>query len=205
MKRILATGIAVVIAFAGGMAVRAASGTPEIATADATIQVSGQLHHIICPGEDGTGYITYSGIWKGGETDVLPAGDPGYTLSGTLTIGGIHWTIDTTTKRGVLTARISLAATATTTEYVGKMTLITQGLPAAGAAVPGRGWIVAAFTPPDEGVTKGDDNLVANVEFALNLGGANGQFGDSAGGGGLNFKDYSAITNVAPAALDGTC
>jgi hypothetical protein len=89
--------------------------------------------------------------------------------------------------------------------YACKVTLISQGVPTAGASVPARGWIVAKFTPPDEGVTAGDDNLLANVELSLSPTAANGQFGDLPGRGTLGFKDFSAVTNVGPVALDGTC
>jgi hypothetical protein len=142
--------------------------------------------------------------FTGGESQILP--DPtDYGLTGPLTISAIQWTINRTTGRGVLTGTITLSTAAGSREYVGKLTLITQGLPTPGAGVPGRGWIVAAFAPPDEMVTPGDDSLLANVEFVLGTAGATGQFGSAAGSGTLGFHDFSVVTNVAPNALDGTC
>jgi hypothetical protein len=204
MKRVLAAGIAVVLAFLGGMAVRAASGTPEVDRASSTMQLSGQLRPTNCVGEDAGKYVTYKGSYRGGESQFLP--DPtDYALSGSLSINAIQWTISRNTGRGVLTGAITLQNAAGAVVYAGKLTLVTQGLPSPGAAVPGRGWIVAAFAPPDEGTTPGDDNLLANVEFALATTSANGQFGDAVGSGSLGFPDFSVVTNVAPKALDGTC
>ncbi len=205
MKRILAASISLVVAAAGGLAAHAAtSGTPEIDRANATFQLSGRLSPVNCVGEDGTSYMTFKGTFKGGTTQVLP--DPtDYGLSGTATISGIKWTINLGTKRGVLTGAIGLVDSTGLPQYSGKITLITQGVPAPGTAVPGRGWIVAGFVPADEGVTPGDDNLLANVEFSLSPTGAGGQFGDAAGSGSLGFPDFSGATNVAPTAPDGTC
>jgi hypothetical protein len=223
MKRILAAGIAFVVVFVGGMAAHAATsrspevagraaiaGTPEVDRASATTQLTGKYSRpTFCVAEDGGQYTTYRGTATGSESQVLP--DPtDYSLAGPLTVSGIIWTINLTTGRGVLTGTIKLSTSAGgSSEYVGKVTLISQGIPVAnGSSVPARGWIVAAFTPPDETVTPGDDSLLANVEFNLiTLAGvpSNGQFGDAAGSGSLGIPDYSAVTNVAPRALDGTC
>jgi hypothetical protein len=206
MKRILAAGIALGVAFLGGMAVRAAtSGTPEVDRANATTQLIGQFKPpTSCVGEDGVSYTTYRGTLKGGESQILP--DPtDYSLTGPLTISGINWTINRSTLRGLLTGTITLSTSTGSSEYVGKVTLITQGLPAPGTVVPARGWIVAAFTLPDEAVTPGDDSLLANAEFYIGmLAGVPepGQFGDAAGSGTLGFPDYSVVANKA---LDGSC
>jgi hypothetical protein len=189
----------------GGVVAYAASGTPEIDRANANIQLSGKLKAAGCVGEDQISYVTWSGSWKGAETQVLP--DPtDYPLTGPVTVTGIQWTINASTLRGVLTGTIKMSAATpvgATPVYSGKLTLITQGMPVAGATVAARGWIVAGIVLPDEGVTPGDDSLVANVEFAITPGGANGEFGDLPPQ--LGFPAFSVVTNVAPKALDGTC
>jgi hypothetical protein len=190
---------------AGGVVAYAVSGTPEIDRANATIQLQGNVKPISCVGEDGTPYATWSGKYTGGESQVMP--DPtDYPLSGPLAISGIKWTINMTTKRGVLTAKITLSdPAAAVTTYVGKLTLVTQGVPAAGAAaVPGRGFIVANFVVADDGAAPpNDDNLVANVEAMLGTTGGSMVFGDAPPNFGL--PDFSVVTNVAPTAADGTC
>ena len=201
-KFLLALGVVVCFGV-GGLVVSAATGIPEVDRANATMQLSGNLTSRTCDGEDGIVYDTFSGTWKGGETQFVP--DPtDYTLSGTLTVSGIKWTINTSTDRGVLTAAITLTVSgATTTTYTGRLTLVSQGLPsAAGGPVPARGWIVAGFKPPDEGVAS-DDSLIENVEMMISPFAASGQFGDSPGA--PTVPDFSAVTNVAPKALDGTC
>jgi hypothetical protein len=189
----------------GGVVAYAVSGTPEIDRANATIQLQGNLRPITCTGEDATPYATWSGSLKGGESQVVP--DPtDYPLSGPLAVTGIKWTINMTTKRGVLTGKITLStATAATPVYVGKLTLVTQGVPAGGAAaVPARGFIVANFQVADDGVAPpNDDFLVANVEASLTPTGGAMQFGD--GVASLGIPDFSVVTNVAPTAADGTC
>ena len=204
MKKVIASAVVVVGVFVSGMVAQAAtSGTPEIDRANATITLHGNLTPTKCVGEDGVTYVTFKGTYAGGEGQILP--DPtDYTLTGPLTVSGIHWTINTATLRGVLTGTVTLSTTAGA-EYVGALTLISQGLPSAAAAVPSRGWIVAKFKPADETVSPGDNNLLANVEFGLFTTGATGQFGDAAGTGTLGTLDYPVVTNVAPAALDGTC
>jgi hypothetical protein len=197
--------LAVVLSFVlGALVVRAASGTPEVNTANATMSLKSAtpFHSIGCVGEDQTDYVTWRGMWTGTQTEVS-VGESDYILSGSLSVSGIVWTINSNNSRGVLTAKVVLTDNAGAVEYVGRLTLVTQGKPAAGVVVLGRGFIVARFSPPDETVTPGDDNLVANVEMKINGGtfGATGVFGDTSGG----LLDYSAVTNVAPGALDGTC
>jgi hypothetical protein len=187
---------------AGGSAL-AGTATPEIDRANATMQLNGNLRGISCVGEDKMPYVTYVGSYAGGESQMLP--DPtDYPLSGPLSISGVAWTINTKTGRGVLTGTITLGPAGAVPVYSGKLTLVTQGVPAAtGAPVPGRGWIVANIKHPDEGATPGDDNLVANVEFAISPFSAMGQFGDVPGSMGI--PDFSVVTNVAPTAADGVC
>ena len=186
---------------AGAIVANAASGTPEIDRANAKISVQGQTKAISCVGEDGVKYLTYSGAWKGSESQVVP--DPtDYPLSGPLYITGIKWTINTKTLRGVLTAKITLASSAGVV-YSGALILVSQGAPGAGAPVAARGWINANFKLPDEGATPGDDNLIANVEFKLSPTAAFGEFGDLPGT--FSTPNFSVVTNVAPTAADGTC
>jgi hypothetical protein len=186
---------------AGATIASAAAGTPEIDRANANIQLSGSLNPVRCVGEDAIPYITYIGGYRGGESQVVP--DPtDYPLSGPLVISGINWTINLKTMRGVLNGEVTLS-TAAGPDYTGRLILVTQGLPAAGALVPARGWINAAFKLPDEGTVPGDDNLIANVEFKLGLTSAIGHFGDLPAS--FNTPNYSVVTNVAPNALDGVC
>ena len=207
--RLLAVGAgcAVIGALGGGVATWAASTPkPEIDRANANIQLGGALKSITCKGEDKTTYITYVGSWAGGESQVTP--DPtDYPLSGTLTVSGIDWTINQSTGRGVLTGKAVLVATTSTgteTVYSGKLVVVTQGLPATGANVSGRGFLDAPILLPDEGVTPGDDSLVANIEFpSMSPGGAAGWFGDLPGAPGV--PDFSVVTNVVPASNNEAC
>ncbi len=194
----------------GGLVAHAGPGaTPEIDRANAkVISLQGPpLRQVSCPGEDAMGYTSYYGAFTGGITQIVP--DPtDYPLpaGSTLSLTGIVWTINLKTMRGVLTATVGIG-TAAAPIYSGKLTLVTQGLPTAtGAPVPGRGWINAKATPPDEGATTpGDDSLIANVEAKLtSVGVGTLQFGN--GVPSLAIPDYSVVTNVAPApAADGTC
>lgn len=201
--RLAIAGALACMAF-GGVVVLAASGTPEVDRANATLQLSGKLRPVSCVGEDGITYVTYHGSYGGGESQVAP--DPtDYNLSGTVKVVGIAWTINKSTGRGVLTGSITLTNPASGLgTYKGPLTLVTQGLPAAGATVPGRGWIKAAIVASDDNQSPAaaEDTLLANVEFNLSPTSANGQFGDGAGNGTLGFPDWSAVTNV-PA--DGVC
>jgi hypothetical protein len=177
---------------------------PEIDRANATIGLQGQLSVKECSGEDGVSYETYSGRWLGSEGQIVPDSTD-YSLSGTLTVSGIRWTINLGTQRGVWTSKIVLTNSAGVVTYSGNMTLVTQGLPTATAApAMGRGWIYATVKLPDEGATPGDDALVANVEFPnMTAAGGAGFFGDL--GGGPAVPDFSAVTNVDPATNNEYC
>lgn len=203
-KRVFVVAATAVAAGAlGGVIAHAAVGTPEIDRANATMQLTGNLRSVGCVGEDNTDYVTWFGAWTGSEAQILPDATD-YSLTGGVSVSGIHWTINSTTHRGVLTAAITLTTPTTGGGlYKGTLILVTQGSPAAGTLVPARGWINAAMVPPDEGVTPSDDSLIANVEFMLSATGASGQFGD--GAGSLAIPDFSAVTNVAPKPLDGIC
>ena len=194
----------------GGLVAHAGPGaTPEIDRANAkVISLSGPtLNPLTCPGEDGMTYTTYAGgPFTGTVAQLLPdATDYPIPAGSILTVSGIAWTINVKTMRGVLTAAVGIG-TAAAPNYSGKLTLVTQGLPAAtGAPVPGRGWISAHATLSDEGLAAGDDSLIANVEAKLSpFGGGTLQFGN--GVPSLGIPDYSVVTNVAPApAADGVC
>jgi hypothetical protein len=191
------------------LALGAGTPRPEVDPANATIQLgaSTPLTGVACSGEDKlatgarTPYITYTGSWTGGETESV-AGESDYPLSGTLTISNISWTINLNTDRGVLSGKAvltSAAGTPPTTIYSGKVVLVTQGNPAtASTSTVGRGYLVASIALPDEGVTPGDDSLIANVEFgSLGLGGADGSFGNVP----LptpSVPDFSVVTNAPP-------
>jgi hypothetical protein len=196
-------------ALAGGFVAEAASThTPEIDRANANIQLGGTLASKACNGEDlvttstgttPTPYITYSGSWAGAEGQVLP--DPtDYPLSGPLTVSGIEWTVNLHTGRGVLVGKAVLhSSAANAVSYTGTLTVVTQGIPAAGAVVVGRGFLTASFTLPDDGVATApkDDKLLANVEFpSMSPTGATGFFGDAAGA--PSIPDFSVVTNVWP-------
>jgi hypothetical protein len=177
---------------------------PEIDRANADIGLQGTLTPTRCAGEDGAEYETYSGTWLGSEGQIVPDATD-YSLSGTLTVSGIEWTINLSTQRGVWTSKIVLTNAAGAVTYSGKMTLVTQGLPTATAApATGRGWIYAPIKLPDEGATPGDDALVANVEFPnMTASGGSGFFGDLGGGPGV--PDFSVVTNVYPATNNQYC
>jgi hypothetical protein len=137
---------------------------------------------------------------------VLP--DPtDYPLSGALTVRGIEWTVNLNTGRGVLVGKAVLTgSTANAATYSGTLTIVTQGVPAAGAVVPGRGFLTANILLPDDGVATSpkDDRLVANVEFpSLTPTGAVGFFGDKAGA--ASVPDFSVVTNVWPSTSTEHC
>ena len=210
MKKILVVlGAIGCFGLGGTLGVIAASGTPEVNRANATLSLQGNIAPKTCTGEDSIGYETFTGSYSGSETQVFPDGTD-YALSGPVSITGIAWTINLSTKRGVFTGVITHMNTAGALLYRGSLTLITQGVPAAGAIVPARGWINAKFMVADDGVppatSPNDDSLIANTEFKLSPTMATGQFGDLANGGTLGYKDFSVVTNVAPTpAQDGTC
>jgi hypothetical protein len=193
MKRIIAaTATAIAVVAAGsGVAMAFVVGPPEVDVANATIQMGSPTPTptpVTCAGEDGNTYQTYSWNWAGGETGAAPATD--YNLSGSLKVKNVQWTINLTTGRGVLegTATLTNSTTAGQT-YSGPLVLITQGVPAAGAVVPARGWINAkTFT---RGVADGG-SLLANVEMQITPGfSANGEFGN----GSMGFPDWSVAYN----------
>jgi hypothetical protein len=193
VKKVIASAVALIAVFFGGMAARAAFGGPALVgpplidRANATIQLAGSLRSTNCVGVGSVPYVTFVGSFKGGETQLLPDPTP-LPLSGNLVVSKILWTINLKTRRGVLTASVSLSSAASGAAYSGAMTLVTQGLPAAGALVPGRGWIVATLPgSPSPG------SLLANVEFELSPTSAIGQFGDVPGS--LGIPDYSAVFN----------
>lgn len=200
-------------ALAGGFVAQAATThTPEIDRANANIQLAGTLASKTCNGEDlltdktPTPYVTYSGTWAGAESQVLP--DPtDYALSGALTVSGIEWTVNLHTGRGVLVGKALLRSSASNaTTYSGTLTVVTQGIPAAGAVVGGRGFLTAHFLVSDDGVATSpkDDYLVANVEFpSMSPGGATGFFGD--GAGAPSMPDFSVVTNVWPSTSNQHC
>src|SRR4030081_2542056 len=76
---------AIVGVVAGTLVASAITSTPEIDRANARLQLSGQLTPARCVGEDTTNYITYSGSWTGGETQVLPDATD-YGLGGKVTV-----------------------------------------------------------------------------------------------------------------------
>jgi hypothetical protein len=217
MKRaLLATSMAVLctsVGVIGGgyltQARAATAPTPEVDRANANLQLKSSLKSVSCTGEDSVSYVTYSGQWKGSESQTLP--DPtDYNLTGTLTVSKIEWTINTASTtlppRGVLTGVATLTNSAGGTVYVGQMILVTNGLPVTGAAAEARGWIEASIKQPDDvaSTTKGDDFLIANVELEITVNSAIGLFGDNSPGT-LGYPDFSAVTNVAPKAADGVC
>jgi hypothetical protein len=202
MKRVLLVVGALAI-FAGGITVghAAATSTPEVDKANAHMELKAQppLRSLTCTGEDGIGYVTLSGTYTGTETDVTP-GSTDYSLSGSVVIKGVSWTINTATGRGYLTGAITLSSTAGGT-YVGKLTLVSDGLPAAGAVIPSRGTIQASFVPADDTpATTNDDILFANVEFGLTTASAVGIFGDATGT--ASTPNFSVVTNLPK---DGHC
>jgi hypothetical protein len=196
---------------AGALLAPTSTPKPEIDRANATIQLGGTLKSVTCTGEDKlptgakTPYITYSGSWSGSESQILPDATD-YNLSGSLTVSGLSWTINLNTDRGVLSGKAVLTgpntAGKTVTTYVGTLTVITQGNPdATSAPTTGRGWLVANFKLPDDGVSgPNDDYLYANVEFpSIGLGGATGAFGDDPGTiNPPSVPDYSVVANTPP-------
>jgi hypothetical protein len=168
----------------------ASSGVPEVDEANATIQLApAKFVPTACAGEDGISYVTYRGTWNGGETDTTP-GSTDYSLTGPLTIKSVVWTINLSTGRGLLRGKATLTGASTKIRtYYGALTLITQGLPAAGAVVQARGWESAATYT--NGVADGG-SLLANVELQIGAGfAANGLFGNAS----MGINDISVATN----------
>ena len=179
MKRLAVVAGAFAGMTAAGVVVAAAAGTPEIDMANATmsLQASARFKATGCAGEDATDYITYRGAWTGAETETTP-GLTDYSLSGSLTVARVVWTVNQKSGRGVLKGAVSLKDTSGKPTYSGNLTLVTQGKPVAGANVAARGWISAATYT--NSATDGG-SLLANVEFTITSSfGATGAFGDGA-------------------------
>jgi hypothetical protein len=193
MKRIIAaTAVGLVVTAAGaGAALAYTVGVPEVDQANATIQMAQATPTVTsCAGEDGNKYETFQWKWVGGETDTTP-GSTDYNLTGKLTVKNVQWTINLNTQRGVLegAAALTSSSTAPVKTYAGALYLITQGLPAAGAVVPARGWINAATYTNN--VADGG-SLLANVEMQIGGGfTANGVFGN----GTMGLPDWSVAYN----------
>jgi hypothetical protein len=205
MKRTIAAIATTVLLAAGAGATYAvaagAAGVPEVDEANATIQLqpTGFLA-VACPGEDGTGYVTYTGSWHGIENDLSFTTD--YGLTGKLSVRNVVWTINLKTLRGVLTGAASfvggpppagIPGDAAPATYKGTLTLITQGLPDSTAAngAQARGWIKATLNNPATPVPN-TGTLLANVEMniAPSLV-ATGEFGNQT----MGFNDISVATN----------
>ena len=191
MKRIIAATAAAiaVVAASGGVAMAFVVGAPEVDIANATIQMGSASPTLVnCAGEDGNTYQTYQWNWVGGETGAAPATD--YNLTGTLKVKAVQWTINLNTGRGVLEGKATLTnSTAGGKSYSGSLVLITQGVPAAGAVVPARGWINASTYTNN--VADGG-SLLANVEMQITPGfAANGEFGNAT----MNNQDWSVAYN----------
>jgi hypothetical protein len=181
----------------------AASGTPEINAANATLSLQGTWQLRTCIGEDLIHYRTYTAsTWVGNETqaasDVTDHG-----LTGPVRLTMITWTINNATQRGVLTGTIALTTASGALVYGGALTLVTQGFPTTTPSAYGRGWMQPRIVQADEAVTPGDDSLLANVQFKLGLTTAQGEFGNVPPSFGV--PSYSVETNVAAPASDGVC
>ena len=192
MRRALVITLALACLFALDVTLAAAAGVPEIDRANATFNLDpvDPFTHVTCAGEDGPiPYRTFTGgSWKGAENETTP-GFTDYVLTNSILVNNPLWTVNLSTKRGVLTAHIRLSDPNGAPVYSGRLTLITQGLPMS-ATVRGRGWIDApTFTSgtPDGGT------LLANVEISFDpaLVGS-GTFGDAAPP--LGFGNFSVTT-----------
>jgi hypothetical protein len=175
------------------IALAAVNATPEVDRPNATMQLNNhKFKTVACAGEDGGGYETLRGHWKGTEADFTP-GSTDYNLNGTLTINQVVWTINLGTGRGVLRSPITLFDPASALRiYSGRVTIITQGVPQPGIVVDGRGWIDAkTFDPPG---TADGGSLLANLEVQINGNNLDlrGEFGEAPANFG--FPDWSATT-----------
>jgi hypothetical protein len=187
-----------------GVVAFASAPTPEIDNANAKITLNGTIHYVSCLGEDAKNYRTYTGTWNGAEAQ-NSADATDHSLSGSLTVSGMHWTINTTTRRGVLIANIALKTASGAPIYSGSLLLVTQGLPdSTTPTVYARGGIDAQLQQADEGALPSDDHLIANTEFKLGMDGGFGVFGNLSGNLG-GVANYSVVTNVAPTPSDGIC
>jgi hypothetical protein len=191
MRAVVVMVAAAALLVAGAVAFAGVAATPEVDRANATMQLKGKFASVQCVGEDGGGYTTLRGKWKGPENDVTP-GSTDYLLTGNLLVAKVVWTINLATQRGVIRSGITLTDPGANRVYSGNVTIITQGLPQPGSIVNGRGWIDAkTYDPP--GVGDGG-SLLANLEVQINGGtlALNGEFGDAPPNFG--FPDWSSTT-----------
>jgi hypothetical protein len=80
-----------------------------------------------CAGEDAAMYKKVTANWKGGEVDFTP-GSTDYVLTGKLGFQGGVWTINTSTGRGLFTAKAKLQSNTCVPLYSGTITLVTQNI-----------------------------------------------------------------------------
>jgi hypothetical protein len=200
MKRRFLTVLAATTVFAMiGVAAAIAVGVPEIDRANATFSVKPTATPVIlvCPGEDATTYVKDTGTWKGGEVDFTP-GSTDYVLTGKLSFTGAVWTINTTTGRGLFTAKAKLVSAAGVPLYSGTITLITQDAGAGTSIAKARGWLIAKTyggDPPNPPGVPDGGSLLANVVATIATTGSfaiSGQFGDAPPSPGT--LDYSVTT-----------
>ncbi len=186
MRRRFLTLLAATAVFAMmGVAVAMAVGVPEIDNANATFQLKPAGTPVVtgCNGEDATNYKKVTANWKGGETDFTP-GSTDYSLTGKLTFQRGVWTINSSTGRGLFTAKAKLQSSTGLPLYSGKITLVTQNL--AGTQIAqARGWLIAKTyggDPPNPPGVPDGGSVLANVEASILLNGSfaiSGQFGDA--------------------------
>ena len=107
------------------------------------------------------------------------------------------WTINSSTGRGLFTAKAKLQSSAGLPLYSGTITLITQNL--AGTQIAqARGWLVAKTyggDPPNPPGVPDGGSLLANVVATIPMNGSfaiSGQFGDAPPP--LGTADYSVTT-----------
>jgi hypothetical protein len=189
-----ATAVFAMIGVAGALAV----GVPEIDNANATFQLKPNATPVVtsCAGEDATTYKKVTANWKGGETDFTP-GSTDYVLTGKLGFQGGVWTINTSTGRGVFTAKAKLQSSTGVPLYSGTITLITQDISGTQVA-SARGWLVAKTyggDPPNPPGVLDGGSVLANVEASILLNGSygiSGQFGDAPPQ--QNTPDFSVTT-----------
>ncbi len=160
---------------AGALLAPTSISKPEIDRASATIQLGGQLKSVTCNGEDKlasgakTPYITYLGSWHGlGESG--PPGPDRLQPVGHADCER-HLVDDQLEHRPWRPHGEGGPGPPprTGTTYSGHPHRDHAGRPdsIAGTVTTGRGWIVANFKLPDDGVTgANDDYLYANVEFS---------------------------------------
>jgi hypothetical protein len=189
-----ATAVFAMVGVAGAMAV----GVPEIDKANATFQLKPAATPVItsCAGEDATTYKKVTANWKGQEVDFTP-GSTDYVLTGKLNFQGGVWTINTSTGRGLFTAKAKLQSNAGVPLYSGTITLVTQDL-AGTQTASARGWLIAKTyggDPPNPPGVLDGGRVLANVEASILTNGSfaiSGQFGDAPPQ--QNTPDFSVAT-----------